>query len=127
VVRKLDLGTTRESALVASYEHGYEAFNRIRVNRILPDDVDVYNGEAPPPLHEYQSVRLEIKESGANRRLWGALDEFYHNHRPDDVAEQYEREAAVAEDYVVAFEGGCYAALKNEACRPYADLPWFDG
>lgn len=120
------LGPTDADAYRQAYEHGYSGFDHTDPDHLLPDDVtfeEIQETDAMR-LSDFEEVRVAIVESHENKSLWWSLDDFYAEHKSDEIEERYQREAAVAEDFDTAFQAGAYAALRGEECDPQGDLPF---
>lgn len=113
----------------SAYHYGYSHFEiNSPTDFIDPDDLDtdVETAIEKLGLGHFESVRVAISESAANKRLWWALEDFYEEHLPEQY-DQMMREAAVAEDYDTAFQAGALAAIRGDEADPDDDLSLFLG
>jgi hypothetical protein len=123
------LGTTPEEALRSAYSYGYSYFKMNDPEDFIdPDDLDtdIETAIEELGLFHFESVRVAVTESQANKRLWWALEDFYEEHLPLQYP-QFKREAAVAEDYDTAFQAGASAAILGEERDPEGDLSFLLG
>lgn len=123
------LGPTDDDAHRQAYDHGYSAMDRVDPDHLLPDDVDAVEiiEDDDRHLSEFESVRIAVTESQAMKSLWWALSDYYAEHKTEEEAQRFEREAAVAEDFDTSFRAGAYAALRGGGPDPEGDLPFLDG
>lgn len=120
-------GPTDADTVRQAYEHGYTAFDHTDPGHLLPDDVDPSDviADDDRALSDYESVRVAISESDANRRLWWGLEDYYSEHKSEEEETRFQREAAVAEDFDTAFSAGAYAALRGDDADPERDVGIF--
>lgn len=121
-------GPTDEDVLRQSYEHGYEGFDHVDPDHLLPEDVSAETVLEHDDfrLSDYESVRVSVSEDRYMKGLWWALEDYYEEHKSEEEYQQFQREAAVAEDFDSAFRAGAYAALRGDPCDPEGDLPFFN-
>lgn len=115
-----NLGSTWEEALKSAYHLGYDrtefAFHDIKSDiRELAEEV-----EHPISTWEERNYYLSeiICEGMDYNHFWYAIENFYESHMPEEDYERFLREAAVAEDFVTAYDTGFYDGILGNERNP---------
>lgn len=112
----INLGSNWKEAIQSAYCAGYDAWQYSYAG--IKDEAQELAEELGRRDAQHQLVNegkdVVIHEDSDYRKFVWAIEDFYEEHMPQELYEQYQREEAVAEDLHSAFEAGAWDAIFGE-------------
>jgi len=113
------LGETDPEVMRQAFFMGYDAFESNSPSDFLDEsEVERYQEDDDTYLSDFENVRVAISESSECRKLWRELETYYEVEKSEEEEKRFKVEAAVAEDFDVAFNAGAMSAISGDSRDP---------
>lgn len=117
---KPNLGTNWNEAIKSAYDLGWGRMDW-GWNETREELSELEDDFIPDDLRE--DIDVSLHEGMEYDRFHWAIEDFYENHMSDEEYQQFQRELAVAEDIIMAYDAGAWDNLLGEEYNP-EDLPF---